>query len=384
MPMMDFKSSETQYLLTVLRSAVQGEKAPEPLRDMDWESFLELSKRQEVYSIVAQTVDFKYLPSDIAGELNDYSKSELVRLIAMQNELKAIESELRKNEINYMLLKGAVIRNYYPKQSMRQMSDIDILYDPDKRDILIDMMDSRGYTLVSDGGNSDDFNKKPYYTFEFHRELFKDVYGFCPDFSFVWDHAEPSSENPFEYIMSAEDLYLHHVAHMYKHYIFGGFGIRFIVDTYLILKHAGESMNRDYISKKLAEMRLTDFEEEVRRFSFSLLENRPLTDEQREFFNTVLAYGIYGSNKTNVDEAYKNYKSNTGGGSFGYLFSRIFPSAAQMKSIYPILKKHPVLLGFYYIKRLFVKSFSSKEKVKNEVRAVKQMEKEQKNKNRGK
>src|SRR5699024_5276101 len=63
---------------------------------------------------------------DIARQLNDYAKSELVRLIAMQNELHSIEDELAENGIKYMLLKGAVIRNYYPKQSMRQMSDIDI------------------------------------------------------------------------------------------------------------------------------------------------------------------------------------------------------------------------------------------------------------------
>lgn len=77
-------------------------------------------------------MDLNCLPPDIAEELNNFSKSELVRLIAMQNELAAIKAELEKNEIKYMLLKGSVIRNYYPKQSMRQMSDIDILYDPDK------------------------------------------------------------------------------------------------------------------------------------------------------------------------------------------------------------------------------------------------------------
>ena len=381
---MDLNSRETEYLLCVLRAAVKGTKAEKPPESMDWNAFLKLSKMQEVYSIVAQTVDFKYLPADIAGELNDYSKSELVRLIAMQNELNAIKSELAENGIKYMLLKGAVVRNYYPKQSMRQMSDIDILYDPDKREALLALMNARGYTLISNGGNSDDFTKKPYYTFEFHRELFKDAYGFCPDFSVECSHAQNLSDHTFEYIMSAEDLYLHHVAHMYKHYLFGGFGIRFIVDTYLILKNAGESMSRDYISRKLAEMKLTDFEDEVRGFSFSLLENRALTDKQRAFFNTALVYGIYGSNKTNVDEAYKNYKNNKGGNTFGYFISRIFPAAAQMKSMYPKLNKHPVLLGFYYFKRLFEKAFSSKDKVRNEIKTVKRLEKEQKNHNRGK
>lgn len=381
---MDLNSRETQYLITVLQSAVRGEKAPPPPAGTDMALFLEICKSQEVYSIAAQTVDFKLLSPDIADELNNYSKSELVRLIAMQNELASILSELEKNDIKYMLLKGAVIRNYYPGQSMRQMSDIDILYDPGKRGALIELMGARGYSLISDGGNSDDFTRPPYYTFEFHRELFKDAYGFCPDFSFVWKNARQSAQNSCEYIMSAEDLYLHHVAHMYKHYIFGGFGIRFIVDTYLILKNKGECLDRDYIGKRLGEMSLCDFEREVREFSLSLLDGGALSASQRGFFNTALVHGIYGSGEAKVDEAYKNYKSKGRGGAAGYFISRLFPSAAQMKSMYPPLAKRPALLWFYYLKRLFEKAFSSKDRVRSEIKSVKQLQKEQKNKNRGK
>ena len=255
--MMEINSRETKYLIEVLRAAAKGEKPAAP-EGIDWNEFFELSKKQQVYSMVAQAVDLNCLPPDIAEELNNFSKSELVRLIAMQNELAAIKAELEKNEIKYMLLKGSVIRNYYPKQSMRQMSDIDILYDPDKRDTLVEMMTARGYELLSQGGNSDDFSKPPYYTFEFHRELFKDVYGFYPDFSFVWSNACKTAGNQYEYTMSCEDLYLHHIAHMYKHYIFGGFGVRFIVDTYLILQSKGQSMNRRYLDEKLAAMQLSN------------------------------------------------------------------------------------------------------------------------------
>lgn len=377
--MMDINSRETEYLLEVLRAAVNGKKSAAPPEGIDWDEFFELSKKQQVYSMVAQAVDISCLPSDIAQELNNFSKSELVRLIAMQNEFTALKSELEKNKIKYMLLKGSVIRNYYPKQSMRQMSDIDILYDPEKRDALVEIMTARGYELISDGGNSDDFSKPPYYTFEFHRTLFKDVYGFCPDFSFVWDNAQKAADSPYEYIMSAEDLYLHHIAHMYKHSILGGFGIRFVVDTYLILKNKGSSMDRSYIDEKLALMKLSEFEKDIISFSFAVMENRDLSEKQREFFNTVLIHGIYGDYKENVVAAFNNYKNKDGGSALGYVMSRIFPSVFQMKSTYPILKKYPVLLGFYYIKRLVEKSFTSRKKALNEVKTVKKISKEQKN-----
>lgn len=380
MSSMDINTKETEYLLAVLRAAAKGEKPSAPDENFDWNAFFELSKKQQVYSMVAQAVDFNWLPNEIAKELNNFSKSELVRLIAMQNELNAIKSELEKNEIKYMLLKGSVIKNYYPQQSMRQMSDIDIMYDAEKRGTLVEIMTARGYELHSQDGNSDDFIKPPYYTFEFHRELFKDAFGFCPDFSFVWSNAEKAAGNMYEYTMSAEDLYLHHIAHMYKHYIFGGFGIRFIVDTYLILKNEAKKMDRSYIDEKLAQMQLADFEKDISSFSFAIMENKELSEKQREFFNTALVYGIYGGNKTNVDEVFRNYQNNNGGSAFGYIVSRIFPSAFQMKSMYPVLNKYPVLLGFYYLKRLVEKSISSRKKVLSEVKAVKTINKEQKNK----
>ena len=115
------------------------------------------------------------------------------------------------------------------------MSDYDILYDVSKRNELISIMKNRGFNLTSSSENSDDFFKKPYYTFEWHRELFFEEHDFNPDFSDVWDNASKDDEKEFEYHMSSNDLYLHTIAHMYKHYILGGFGIRFFADVYVLL-----------------------------------------------------------------------------------------------------------------------------------------------------
>ncbi len=382
---MDPNSIETEYLLAVLRAAVKGVKAPPPPEKIDWYGFFALSKKQEVYSMAAQSIDYKYLPAEIAKALNDYSTSELVRLIAMQNELKAIEAELEKNEIKYMLLKGAVIRNYYPKQSMRQMSDIDILYDPSGRDTVIDIMKRRGYKLMTYGENSDDFTKEPFYTFEFHRELFKDQYGFYPDFSFVWDHAAQSNENAFEYLMSAEDLYLHHIAHIYKHSILGGFGVRFFMDTYLIASKEQESWNRDYIDQKLSEFSLLDFENQVRRISFAIVEGRALSAEDSAFFSSEAGFGIYGNHRVAMQLAFDKFKEEKGKKSFiSYVFYRLFPSLDFMWLVYPVLNRRPYLLWFCYILRLFTKSKRSIKKARSELRSVKDIAKEERNSNRGK
>lgn len=363
---------ELKYLMSLLQSAIKGEKTEIPPDDLDWNKFVSLSKEQQVYSVIAPIIDLDNMPSSVAHEFKLYTQNELLRMIAMQSEYAAIAAQLEENEIKFMLLKGSVIRNYYPQQKMRQMSDYDILYDYSKHDELLQLMKKRGYLLKSDGGNSDDFTKAPYYTFEFHHELFKDVYGFCPDFDFVWNNAHKSEDNAFRYNMSAEDLYLHCVAHMYKHYLFGGFGIRFLVDTYLIVKKENSVWNRKYIDDKLEEMKLCDFEKLVCSLSFSLLDGKRLDDFQMDFMENTVLTGIYGNDDLKVDKIYEKFvESHKTNSTIKYFFYRLFPSREQMKNIYIQLKDKPYLLLYFYFKRIFERAFSSRKKFSNEMKAVK-------------
>lgn len=360
---------ETEYFLSILKSAINKTELAKPSDELDWQTLFEYAEKQDVFGILADTIPKDYLPEEEKKKLNNYEKSQIVHMIAMNNELKLIENELQKLGIKYMLLKGARIRNFYPKQIMRQMGDFDIMYDIADQEKLVKMMTQRGYELTSDGGNSDDFNKKPFYTFEFHHDLFKDVYGFCPDFSYVWERAE-ADENGICHKMTIEDLYLHSLAHMYKHFVFGGFGIRFIIDNYLIIKQFGSSLDEEYISMRIEEMKLQDFRKTVDEFSLSFFEGE-LSEEQIAFAKERLLVGVYGSHIENVEEIYKRFQNENGKKSiFGFVLQRIFPSKNQMLSNYPALKDKPYLLPLYYIIRIFTKSTNGLEKVINEIKSI--------------
>jgi predicted nucleotidyltransferase len=318
------------------------------------------------------------MPSEQAKELMLYNQNELLRMIAMKSEQEAIELELENKGIKFMLLKGSVIRNYYPQQKMRQMSDVDILYDGSKKEQLFDIMLSHGYSVMSCSENSDDFTKKPFYTFEFHRELFFSEHDFYFDFSYVWKNASQSKENTCKYEMSVDDLYLHSVAHMYKHYVLGGFGVRFLSDTYLTLTKNEGSMNFEYIASKLKEMNLTGFEEFVRKLSYELFGEGNFTSEQIEFLNSSFKFGIYGDTTQGVKLYYDEYLSRKGGKGtvLGYYASKIFPSARFMKRTYPKLNKCPYLLPLYYIYRLFDKLLFKSKATRENYKLLKQYNKE--------
>lgn len=157
---MEFTSIESEYLVALLKCALKSQNVPDIPAGLNWKELVNISKKQQVYSTIAPIINKINIPPEQAQELIFYSQNELVRMIAMKNELEQIEKELNGAGIKYMLLKGGVIKNYYPLQKMRQMSDYDILYDVSKRNELISIMKNRGFNLTSSSENSDDFFKK--------------------------------------------------------------------------------------------------------------------------------------------------------------------------------------------------------------------------------
>ena len=377
--MIKFEDREIEYFLYIIRCALKGEVPNKPEEPIDWERLVSIAKRQEVYSVIAAALPAEYLPAEQAERLNNYEKSELVRLIAMKNELAFLEAELCKSEIPFMLLKGSRIRAFYPKESMRQMSDIDILYNEKGRDSLLKIMKKRGYKLSSWSENSDDFIKAPYYTFEFHRTLFFDDFNFNTDFSFVWENAKRDGENEFKYIMSDEDLYIHSVAHMYKHHVLGGFGVRFLTDTYLMVKKCAD-MDFGYINGRMEEMGLADFESLVRNLSVALIEDGDLSGEQLDFLVTVLSFGLYGDSAKGRLVQYETFKNNNGGSSsmVKYTLLRLFPPKEYMCRTYRVLNKAPVLLPFFYVYRLIVKTAKDGKRAVKEIVEIRQIQKNDK------
>lgn len=353
---MQYSSLESEYLMALLKSALKKE-SPLPAPDgLDWEGLVSISKKQQVYSIIAAVLDSSNLPEKQAQELEVYVKNELLRLLSMKNELEELERELQKKQIKFMLLKGSVIRNYYPRQKMRQMSDIDILYDYSKRDTLLKIMKSRGFRLTASCENSDDFFKKPFYTFEWHRELFFEEAEFCPHFD-LWKNAKADSQNPYKYYVEETEHFIYTICHMYKHYATDGCGVRFLCDIYVLLNY-GEKVDLDRAVAELDKIGIKDFALDAICLANAVFDGGELTENQQKMLDFLLSSGVYGNHI--VD--YSKKLSEFNGSKIRYLFRRIFPNRKKMTADYRQLEKRPYLLPVYYIIRLFTKvKYNSKE-----------------------
>ncbi len=373
---MKYLSPESEYLITILKSAVSGESVPDAPDNIDWEKLVELSKKQQVYSVICPVLNTEKLPSDQAQELQLYNQNELLRIIAMKSELESIENELGKKQVKYMLLKGSVLREYYPQSKMRQMSDIDILFDETKRDDVAEIMKNRGFSVTNNSDNSDDYFKAPFYTFEFHRNLFFEGADFCPDLGNVWDKAIADDNKKYLYHMDLNDMYIYNICHMYKHFIKSCCGIRFLIDNYLFLKKENDKLNWNYIEKRFNEIGILDFERKTRALTFNIFDGNILTDDDAKQLYYYTSFGIYGNSSGTAVQNYSKLRENNSksAAGIGFVFKRIFPDKKTMECYYPYVKKRPYLIGLAYIQRLFKGIFHLKKAV-NELESINDLNK---------
>lgn len=356
------QNREIDYFLYLLACALNDEK-PEQRQGVDYNAILALAKKHQIYNIISSIIaSMPDASDDIKLQFKNHNLSEITRMIAINNERNLIFDELTQNGIRFMPLKGLILKDYYPKESMRQMSDNDILFDIENRDIVAKIMKNFGYSAVATGENSDDYYKPPYCTFEFHRTLFFDENDFCPRFDNLWNNATPDENNRFMYHMGLDDVYVYNICHMYKHYSTAGCGVRFLADNYLFLKAENDNLNWSYINSKLNEFGILDYEKRSRELAFKIFECEELNANELKLLETYINNGIYGDGNISLEKSINSLSKN---GSIAtakkkYILKRLFPPKKKMIADYRVLEKKPYLLFALYIYRLFKAIFNSK------------------------
>lgn len=366
------QNKNAEYFLHLLASALNENPVKKAGDNVDYSVVLELAKKHQVYNIIYPIIsDANDIAQTDKDAWRNYNLSEITRMIAINNERSRIFEQLKADKIKFMPLKGLIIKAYYPKESMRQMSDNDILFDASKRDDVAKIMKNRGYKTIATGENSDDYFKAPYCTFEFHRNLFFEESEFCPKFDNLWERAVKDDGNEYLYHMGIDDVYIYSVCHMYKHFSTAGCGVRFLADNYLFLKKEKDKLDWDYINTSLEQFGILEFEQKSRKLAFDIFEEKELDEDELTLLETYMNHGIYGDGAVKLTRQIKNLAENDNIKNVKkkYLRSRLFPSRKKMVADYRILEKRPYLLPALYIYRL-IKGLFNFRKTVDEVKTV--------------
>ena len=340
-----------ENVIYLARCAVK-ETIPDRARitSMDLDSVYTCAQKHMLGAIVAMSLEVAGFGDARSASLIN---TALAKSLIFDAEWKKISECFKKEGIWYMPLKGALLKEYYPKRGMREFADFDILFDVSRMADVKKIMDNFGYITPEYGvSNHDCYFKKPVLNFEMHHALFgpmheKSLYNYYKGIQ------SKLLGSGVEKSFSPEDFYLYLIAHEYKHFSRGGTGIRSLLDIYVYLSSI--EIDMDYVVKEAKKMNLAGFEKANRALALRLFGNEKLTQDDRVMLNYILESGVYGTKEHEIENVLRKRKL----GKLRYIIKRfLVPVNKKNKRYagyareYPFFYKHKpliLLLPFYRI-----------------------------------
>lgn len=388
--------------------------------------FYYIAKKHNLVSLMAQAMEKMGFESDsdIWKRWLKEKNQLIYKSVLMDVEREAIQDFFEENNIWYMLLKGMVIRKYYPAPELREMADNDILFDNKYSKEVYDFMTARGYKSDDyNKGYHDEYLKPPAYNFEMHRQLVSSKerpkwYEYYKDVKSILIN-DANGKNQFYF--SDNDFYVYFIVHTYKHFLNSGMGLRTVLDVYLYLNNLQDKLDFDYIEEQLKKLDAYDFEQTFRSLVFKMFgenakEGNAAADELQDSFDAkeqdmlresfdakkqdklcgsfdakeqdkwwnsfddkehdmlsyILDAGTYGNLENSVAHkmGYTKGEKKKASDKAKYIFRRLFPSMDTIEEFFPFFYKHKWAIPFLYIYRIGRIPFTRRKKVAGELREV--------------
>lgn len=387
-----------RVLITLLNKAIHKETATlDEIDEIHWGKLLYEAKEHHVSPLVYSAIDRRDAVKCIAPELlKDWKKEVFYSGINQQNHIIKVGEVLEKfneNNIAVIVLKGLVVREYFPMPQLRTMSDADVLVHKEDLERVSKMMEELGYTQTKD---EDDhgahivFVKPGQPVFEVHWTLANKAF-FKGDTSWednLWEETVEVEVGGVKTLsLGLEDLAVHLCIHMAVHLAHTGFGVRQLLDLVLLVEKKGDEINwSSFIQKAKAcgiyKFTLAIFIACNRLFSMELpIELKKInalskisTKYIELLIEDIFASGVHGTkDQTRVFASEFAFDQSEGaaegrGSIFKKYMKLLFPPIKDMGERYSYARKFIVLVPVAWIHHLLVgllnKDYSFKNKMK--------------------
>ena len=291
---------------------------------------------------------------EAAGASNgEFTKARLYALnrsIRFDHYRSLVFAGLEERGIAYLPLKGAVIREYYPDPALREMVDVDVLIDPERRADVRTLMEELGFTTRLYGNRVDDnYIVQPGIVFEMHSSLFGEFEDnrIAEYYADVFSRLEKSAENGYELRFSDGDLLVYLIAHEYKHFKAGGVGIRALADLFVCMRAAGDAVDTEYVYGELDRMGIGDHARRIIPLALKVFsgDENGLDGDERELLDFIIFSGVFGTVDNFVAE-----RTRAAGSGLGAAKELVFLTETDLRNNYPFFAKHRALrpLLFFY------------------------------------
>ena len=348
---MDIKEYRRISLVMLdLLALVLGVKSPSQIK-LDPNDFDKLYKVAANNGLCAMTAFAVKKAGFVHDDFNiAYAKAQRNNVL-YDREYLLLCQKLDSAAINYLPLKGILLKYIYPNPCMREMADIDMLFygSPDK---VKAVMQQSGYTCTQyDKTNHDVYQKAPFYCVEMHRSLvdaslFPVLSQFFDSLSYT-----PAKDSPFRMEMTKEQLYLHLIVHAYIHDTLAGTGLRTLLDLYLYWNTYSDQMDIAHIRRDLESIGLSEYESLLRNLSEKLLQYDTMTVEEKELLDAYVFAGKYGNQSRFIHNRMERImKSSKSPSKMRYIAKRLSYDQRNIHNS-PFYTKHSKLAPLLYVTR---------------------------------
>ena len=315
------------------------------------EDIYKVSKRNDTAHLVGYALEQKGIISPDDKIFASFQKRQYIaefRCEGMEYEISRMRELFESCGIQFILLKGAAIRKYYPEGWMRTSGDVDILVRREVLEQAEELLISRlGYKSGVETPHDRSFETEGGIHIELHFSLMEEGKGRDSHsvLDNVWDEAHPVRDGSCELEISAEMFYCYHIAHLAKHMRGAGAGMRPFMDLWLM--NTNFAYDREKLNALVERCSLGVFAglcDELSEYWFG--NGTELSPKANKLALFVLNCGIYGSEENRIVLQRKD-----NGGTLDYIRSRLFYPRSEMERIYPFIKKHRWLTPFCHMHR---------------------------------
>ena len=359
-------------IIALVKSGLTSEQAALP-QDFDIECIYPVAAMHQVRALmfsgaVASGIDSG---SPVMKRLFDGLYSELLSSERQREQYTKLTALFEENAIDYMPLKGIILKELYPQPEMRCMGDIDILIKPSQYEKIENILIDLGCEHRVDSDHEYIWRTKNGVTFELHKRLIpsynRDYYAYFGD---GWERAIKTEENGFSHRLSPEDEFIYLFVHFAKHYRDGGIGIKHFTDLRVYLDKVDP--DRELIAEELKKLGLYEFFQNVLRTIavwFDGAEGDAKTDLVTK---TIIESGAYGLSRNKAASSVLREAANgVRDKSTARVFKMLFLPYKAMCEKYPYLKKYPVFLPIAYAVRIVDVVFNKPEKISANIKYIK-------------
>ena len=339
-----------QGIITLLKSAVTGEVFPLP-GGFDLAAAWPQVKKHHMASLLYEGAVLCGIPrdSDVMQTLFHSCCRSLLVSEGQMAEVRRLFDAFDKNGVDYLPLKGCVMKGRYPKPELRTMGDADVLIRLEQREKFDAVLEELGFVFREETDHELVWNSRKL-CLELHKHLIpsynRDLH---PYFGAGWQLARHRSHGL--HVMEPEDEFLFLFTHFAKHYRDGGVGCRYVVDLWVFLR-CFPDLDTQRVERELENLGLLAFYRNTRDLMDHWFAGGPGSEKLTIMTDYIFSSGSWGQMESRaLSRAVRDGGHGPLGGRLLYLWQTAFPPVEVLRGKYTVLKKCPWLLPVVWLVR---------------------------------